>query len=49
MMTSLRDTVKDYNDECMGDTAKMKKLNDGNFAIAITTPLMKSISCSLSE
>jgi len=49
MMTSLRHTVKDYNDECMGDTAKMKELNDGNFAIAITTPLMKRISCSLSE
>ncbi|KAF0750963.1 Uncharacterized protein FWK35_00014216 [Aphis craccivora] len=33
MMTSLRDTVKEYNDECM----------------AITTPLMKRISCGLSE
>jgi len=26
-------------------TAAMKELDDGNFAIAITTPLMKRISC----
>lgn len=49
MMTSLRDTVKEYNDECMGDRAAMKELEDGNFAIAITTPLMKRISSGLSE
>lgn len=50
MMKSLRDAVQEYNNEYSeSDTALMKELDDGNFAIAITTPLMIRISTNLNE
>ena len=49
MISSLKDAIQEYNTECMSDTAAMKELENGNFAIAIVTPLMSRISCELNE
>lgn len=49
MMDSLKNAVDQYNDECSSTCALMKTLEDGNFAIAIASPLMKRISSGVDE
>lgn len=44
MIVSLNETIEEYNTEGKSKVAAMKILDDGNFAIAILTPLMKRIS-----
>ncbi|KAF0691580.1 SWIM-type domain-containing protein, partial [Aphis craccivora] len=49
MMVSLNEDIEEYNTECKSKVAAMKILDDGNFAIAILTPLMKRISVGFDE
>lgn len=49
MMIFLKEAIDDYNMECKSESAAMRILEDGNFAIAIATPLMKRISVGLNE
>lgn len=48
-MTSLAEAVNVHNLESNTNGAAIKVLEDGNFAIAISTPLMQRISCGLEE
>ncbi|KAL5238076.1 hypothetical protein ACI65C_005486 [Semiaphis heraclei] len=47
MMTSIVEAVHVYNLESNSNGAAIKVLEDGNFAIAISTPLMQRVSCGL--
>ncbi|KAE9523289.1 hypothetical protein AGLY_016237 [Aphis glycines] len=49
MITSLKDSVEQYNVECSETCALMDNFEDGNFVIAIASPLMKRISSGLDE
>uniref|UniRef100_A0A2S2PBP9 SWIM-type domain-containing protein n=2 Tax=Schizaphis graminum TaxID=13262 RepID=A0A2S2PBP9_SCHGA len=49
MMTSLAEAVNVYNLESNTNGAAIKVLEDGNFSIAISTPLMQRISFGLEE
>jgi len=49
MITSLKDAVEQYNVECSETCALMNNFEDGNFVIAIASPLMKRISSELDE
>jgi hypothetical protein len=49
MMVSLNEAIEEYNTECKSKVAAMKIFDDGNFAIAILTPLMKRISVGFDE
>lgn len=49
MITSLKDAVEQYNVECSETCALIDTFEDGNFVIAIVSPLMKRISSGLDE
>ncbi|KAL5238195.1 hypothetical protein ACI65C_005605 [Semiaphis heraclei] len=49
MMASLVEAVNVYNLESNSNGAAIKVLEDNNFAIAISTPLMQRVSCGLEE
>jgi len=42
-MISLKDAVNEYNKDCSYECSLMETLDDGNFIIAILSPLMKRI------
>lgn len=49
MMISLNDAVDEYNRDCNHECSSMEILDDGNFIIAILSPLMRRISEGFDE